>query len=385
MKEFKDDYSEMIETTIENLNCYAGAILNDRHELIEDEDPFFFLLGTEDDKVMEINSLDRIQEEIKDLKIMKQGINIGALEGRLMRAFAEKNDVEPDYDNPIESYSKLDELKPDVADLNASIKDKLVEKFDIEPDLVYHEYDRQDYQLQETFFYSSDCINTLPLIEGIVDSEQNIEREKENLLAKAVDEHREQRQSLDSEYRRPEIPLNPVRWEEVIDEESIGDFMDISDLPSVTYGDSLHLMMEETVDDLDRVESEYPLHFLNPGERDDLPIGNRVDNTLRPDALGDIFVYEFKHMPSNQQEYLHRNGNVEMNRKHSENIQQANLYLNEMDLPAGMLVYVCSDMEVEEYVIERHDNELASIHEDYLNEHVHRREDYNFEIVFSNQ
>lgn len=384
MEELKDSYSEMVEWTVENLDKYAGAILNDRHDLMEDEDPFFFLIWRDED-IMEISSMEEIEEEKRTLKMLKEDISLGALEGRYARAFAEKKDVEPDYSNPVESYGELDELEESLEGIDSRIKDKIIEKFDLDPDIVGQEYDRFDYMALEMFFTLSDRINALPFIESITESQQNIEREKENLLAKAVDEHREDRNSVDPEYDRADIPLEPVDWEEVIEEENIRDFMDISDLPSVTYGDSLHMMMEELAEDVEGVEPEYPLHFRNTGGKNDVPLGNRIDNTLRPDAVDDLFVYEFKHMPVEQKEHLQQNGGIEMNGKHRENIEQVNLYLNELDLPAGMLVYVSSDMEVKEYVVERHDHNPSNDKEEYMAQFIHEKEDYDFNNIFSDE
>lgn len=382
LEELNQEYSEMIEWTIENLNAYASAIINDRHELIEEEDPFFFLIWRNDD-VMEIDSVEEIQDEIETLKMYKQDITLGAVEGRYAKTFAERLDVEPDYENPLPSYRELDDLKQKVDGFSERIDRKIVEKFDLDPERLKESYDIIDYKLFEVFYTLSDKITAIPMMEARVEAEQNIEREKENLLSKAVDEHRKHKESISPDYNRPEMPLEPVRWDKIIGEENLQDYIDISEMPGVTYGDTLHIMMEDLAEEVDSVQPEYPLHFRNKGERDALSKENRIDDTLRPDAVGDLFVYEFKHMPRGQSKFLDQNGELERDGKFEENVRQLNLYLNELDLPAGMLVYVSSEMEVKEYVVERHDiNDWENYLEEFDDRHVHDREEYDFENLF---
>lgn len=377
LEELNEEYSEWIDWTQENLNNYAGAILNDRHDLMEDEDPFTFLIWRDNDDPMSIDSMEELNRELTRLKKFKKDLSLGAVQARYVKAFTEEQDTEPDYDNPIESYRELEELEQRLDGLDRRIEDKIVEKFDLDEDHFTQEYDRFEYRLLETFYTLADSFDAMPVKEALAEAEENIETEKENLLSKAVDEHRKHKESTNHEYDRVEMPDEPVDWAEVIEEENIQDYMDISEIPGVTYGDTLHMMMEQLAEDVEGVEPEYPLHFRNKGDRDDTNKERRIDNTLRPDAMGDLFVYEFKHMPKDQSEFLNENGDLERNGKFRENVEQVNKYLNELDMQVGMLVQVSSDMEVKEYVVERHGRG-----DDYEN-HIHHREDYDFDNVAS--
>jgi hypothetical protein len=375
--ELNDKYSDWIDLTAENLEKYAGAIINDHHDLMEEEDPFFFLIWRNDD-LMSINSMEEIERELKTLKMFKGDLSVGALKSRYMEAFAEKRDVEPDYDNPVESYAELEKLEEKVENLSENIENTLIEKYDLNPERFTSEYNRAEYVLIEALYSLSESIQAFPMEEAQHEAKENIAHEKENLLSKAVDEHRKHTESVDQEYDRVEMPDEPVDWDDVIEEENLQDYMVISDLPGVTYGDTLHNMMEKLAEDIEGVEPEYPLHFMNKGSRDDKNKARRIDNTLRPDAVGDLFVYEFKHMPKDQRDFLDQNGHLERNEKFRENVEQVNTYLNELDMPVGMLVQISSDMEVKEYVIEKHDQSA----EDYEN-FIHQREDYEFDNIAS--
>lgn len=379
MQAEKEDYDGMIEMTIENLNSYAGAILNDRHDIMDDEDPFFFLMWRNED-VMNINTLEELEEEKKTAHMLKQELSLEGIRNRFSETFAKDKDVEPDYENPIESYQKLDSLHEKLENLNSNINDTVVNKTDMDLERMERNLTKLDYHALEVFYVGADDIKALPLIEGVVESQDNIEREKENLLAKSVDEHREHKESVDPEYDRVSLPDEPVNWEEVIEEDEIRDFMDVSDISTATYGDTLHMMMEQLCEDIEGVEPEYTLNFRNTGHERATDIENRVDNSLQPDALGDLFVYEFKHMPVDQKEHLEEHGTLEYNRKFAENVKQVNNYLNELDLPFGMLVNISSDMDVKEYVVERHpQRHTISDPEEYLSEFVHEKDEYEFE------
>ncbi|MFB6115924.1 MAG: hypothetical protein ABEK10_00275 [Candidatus Nanosalina sp.] len=379
LEQLNDDYSGMINMTLENLEKYAGAILNDRHDLMDEEDPFFFLVWRDDD-VMDINSMEELQEEKETLKMFKEDVSLGAVEGRYAKAFVDSKDVEPDYDNPVRSYAEVEELEQKLDGLDERIEEKITEKFDLDQEHFQQGYDIVEYRLLEMFYTLTDEFEALPIPEALSEAEENIKTEKENLLAKAVDEHREHRESVNQDYDRVEIPTEPVDWAEVIEEENIQDFMDISEIPNVTYGDTLHMMMEEICEDIEGVEAEYPLHFTNPGERNDTLNGDRIDNTVRPDAVDDLFVYEFKHMPREQSIHMEENGGLERDEKFVDNVEQLNGYLNDLNMPAGMLVYISSDMEVKEYVVERHDNH-GNV--ESLEEYIHDKEDYDFGSVTS--
>jgi hypothetical protein len=66
---------------------------------------------------------------------------------------------------------------------------------------------------------------------------------------------------------------------------------------------------------------------------------------------------------------------------------QVNNYLNQTGLPVGMLVYISSDMNVHEYVIEKHqttnkENYLREFRrEDYGERFVHKRDEYDFDGI----
>lgn len=377
MQEFKEEYFEMLEFTMDSLDSYGHAIVFDRQDLLEEEDPFLFLPWREDP--MDIDSIEELEEEKLAVEMMKEDISIDAMKNKYAEAFVNRKDVEPDYSDPLESYRKLDELSQSLDGLIDRINSKMVERFDLEPELVETEHDWFEYRLLETFFTLSEKINALPLIEGIVESEKNIEREKENLLAKAVNEHREHKESLNPDYDRVGLPTEPVRWKDVIYEDNLRDYLDITDIEGVTYGDTLHMMMEQICEEIDGLKPEYPLHFTNKGERNDTPNGNRIDNTVRPDAVDDLFVYEFKHMPREQRMNLESEGDLTRDEKFYDNVEQLNGYLNDLDLPAGILVYVSSDMNIKEYVVEQHDKRLEAD----LEEFIHEREEYDFESLSS--
>lgn len=384
MQELNDDYSKMLELTVENLGSYAGVILNNRVEMMEEEDPFFFLIWRDKD-VMDINSREEIQEELKAARMLKEDIFIEGLKNSYAETYTEQLDIEPDHDNPIESYSELDSVSRKLDNLIDTVDQKLINDHDVNPELVKKELDIVEYNIVEAFYCLTDSIDALPLIEGIVDSKENISSEKEDLLDKALEEHENHKNSVNQQYNRTEFPDEPVEWEEIIEEENLRDYMYVSDIATATHGDSLHIMMEELCENGDRVQPEYPLHFLNKGDRLDTPNGNRIDNTVRPDAVDDLFVYEFKHMPREQRDFLDQNGKLEENEKFIDAVRQMNGYLNELDLPVGMLVYVSSDMDIQEYVIEKHPVENWNNYQDEFNrKFIHEREKYDFENIVRN-
>jgi len=375
----KNDLDELLEATIDNLQNHSGLIINDRHDLMDKKEPYFFLRWRSGD-VMSINSMEELQKEIKTANSMKEDLFFENLRTRYAKGFADKKDVEPDYDQPIESYGELDELLSQLEILNTNINDKIVEKTGIDTPKSHKSVNKFEYDSFEHLYASLDNIDALPLIEGIVDAQENIKREKENLLAKAIDEHREHKESIDPEYDRASIPHEPINWEEHIDEDYLRDFFDISDISNTSYGDTLHMMMEQVCEGIEGVDPEYTLHFQNKGHPRATDIDNRIDNSLQPDALTNLIVYEFKHMPVEQKQHLEEHGTLEYNQKLAENVQQVNKYLNELDMPFGMLVNISHDMDIEEYVVEQHPQRYNVFDpEGYIKEHAHKREEYDFD------
>lgn len=378
MEDLQERYSDMIDLTLENLEMYGGAILNNRHDILDEEDEFFFLLWR-DDSVMDIDSIEELESEKESLKELNKAIFAGVLETKFAKSFANDKEDEPNYDKPIESYKTLENIKEDLQGLNQRIEKKIIQKYDIDPELIETNFDTFDYSLNQAFFSLSDNIDALPVIEALVESEENIKREKENLLSKAVDEHREHKESVKNKYNRTQLNTDPIDWKELIQEQDLSDFMDVSEIQGVTHGDTLHIMMEEICQQLDSVESEYSLHFTNKGDERDTPINDRIDNTVRPDAVDDLLVYEFKHMPYEQKLNLQEQGELERDKKFMESVEQLNGYLNDLDLPAGVLVYVSSDMEVKEYVLEKHNNGYAQDTE--IEKFLHNKEEYEFDKI----
>lgn len=377
MSELNQKYFDRVETTIDNLRSLAPAILNDRRDVMEEKDPFFFLIWRDED-VIDIESMDEIENQLQALEEFKRELSVGALESTYMDALADELDVEPDYQNPVQSYAELDELDRKLDGLSDKIHGRLAYKLGLDPDRFETGYDATEYYFVKTLYSLSDSIEVFPMLEAKHEAKENIAREKENVLSKAVDEQRRTKDSVDADYERAEIPTEPITWQRIIEEESLKQYMDVSGIAGVTYGDTLHMMMEELIDDVEGIEPEYPLHFRNTGDRRDTSRHTRLDNTLRPDAVGHLLVYEFKHMPKHQAKSFDRSGDLDRNEKFQVNVEQLNGYLNELDLPVGMLVQVSSEMDIKEYAVERHDAETAD-YEDF----VYDRDDYDFDALSS--
>ena len=379
VQEIRDRYVDMLDLSLENLNKYEGAILNDRHDLMDD--PFFSTFWMEGE-IMDINSVEELEQVKEVTQEFKDSTELENLKGRYASKYAEKLDVEPDPENPIESWDDLDTLYTILETLPQKIDEKMDENHNITDRGFSKEIDFSSYTLSEMFFCISDNINAFPVIEGSVESQEIIEGEKEKLLDYAVKEHEKHKQGLNNEHNCTSLPLEPVDWESVIQEDNLKDYLDITDIPTAGGGDVLHLMMEEASENFENVDPEYPLHFLNPGDEGAVPKLNRIDNTVRPDVVDDLFVYEFKHMPKDQKDFLEKNGNLERDDKFVENVKQVNSYLDDLGLSAGILVYVSTDMEVEEYVVEHHEvHDWTNYEESFSEEYLHKKEDYNFQDI----
>jgi len=382
VQEVRDENVERIDLTLENFNIYGSAILNDRTDLMDD--PFFFTFWR-DEPIMEINTVEELKDEKRMTQEFKDGANLENLKARYAMRYAEKLDLESDPENPVRSWDKLNTLDTILETLPQKIDEKMDEKLNLTENGYSKEIEFMDYVLSESFFVLSDEVHAFPVIEGVVDSQNIIQEEKDKLLDKAVKEHDKHLEGLETEHDPVDLPLKPVDWEELIEEENLKDYLNVHGIPTATYGDSLHLMMEDLSENIESVNSEYPLHFLNTGGENDVSKHNRLDNTLRPDAVDDLFVYEFKHMPFDQKNYLNRNGHLERNTKFIENVKQVNSYLHDLGLPTGIIVYVSSDMEVEEYVVERHDvDDWRNYEESFSEGFIHKKEDYDFQNVLKN-
>lgn len=380
----EEKYSAAIDVTLENFSMFSGAILNDRYEILNEKAPTFMFVDRDED-IMDIDTMEELEEECRKLKDLKQEIETATLESKFAWIYADKLDFEPDEEKPIESYEELDSLERFLDGLVDRVESDVIENCDVDPERFEEGFDIYDYDAAETFFCFTDSFRALPLIEGIVESEENIEREKERMLDRALEEHEEHRKSIDEEHDRVEIPLEPIDWEGVIGDEDLREYVDIRGIPTATYGDSLHIMMEDLCEDVDRIQPEYPLHFLNKGDEQDTPNGHRIDNTVQPDVMDDLFVYEFKHMPRQQEKHLKQNGDLKNDDKFIENVKQVNGYLNRLGLSTGMLVYVSSDMEIKEYVVERHEVDNWNNYDQEFDESfIHEKEDYDFSQVIDN-
>lgn len=385
MQRVKSEYSEVVDMAIEGLMNYSGHILNNRLDLLEENAPDFMALWTEEE-FDDLQTPEDISEELEMMRNFRQTLKLGAVEARYAKSFVEKNDVEVNYEDPVDSYSELEELQQDIDGLVDRIHQTMVNKLDIDDDRFYNELTIDDYEFRKSFFDLTDSFDAFFIREALQEIDEEIDREKENLLSKAVDEHRNDSQEFNEEYEDlTDLPTQPVDWEEEINEETLSDFYDISELVEGTKGYTLHQMMEEVCKDVEGVESEYPLHFLNKGDRDDTPVFDedgkkkRIDNTVVPDAVDDMFVYEFKHLADYKAEFLEENGEVERDNEFFENVNQLNGYLKDLDQPVGMLVFISSDMEVQEYVVERHGQHLRDPNS--IEEYIHEKEDYDFSQV----
>jgi len=382
-----NEYSEVVDMAIEGIQNYAAPILNNRIELLEENAPDFLALWTEQE-FEDLQTEEDLSEELEMIQNFKQNLKLGSVEARYAKSFVEKNDVEVNYDNPINSYAELDTLQEELDGLVDRIRQTMVDKFNIDQDRFYDELTKEQYEFRKSFFDTTDSFDAFFIREAIHEIDEEIDKEKENLLSKAVDEHREGRQEFNEEYDElTDFPSQPVDWEEKIGEETLSDFYDLSEMVPGFHGHTLHKLMEEICKDVERVQSEYPLHFLNEGERDDTPVfdedGNvkRIDNTVRPDAVDDMFVYEFKHLPDRKIKYLEENREIKRDGKFLDNVDQLNGYLSDLDQPVGILVYITSDMEVQEYVVESHNERLRD--PEAIEDYIHEKEEYDFSQVSS--
>ena len=367
------DISDMIignaKKSLRTLKDHADIILYSDMQI--EQNSALKLLNHSD--VSEIESEEEMENELSDLKYFIESVSREREINQVAMELAQKKDIEPDQDNPIQSWEDLGKLEREIDKVPKILRGR----YD-QPD----EYTKEDVEEIRWLLDFAETFDGFPVIEGAVESQEMIQFEREMLMAEAAEEHVER--SL--EYRSQELPAEPVDWEKIIEAQDleVKEYMDIEGIHGATYGDTLHLMMEEAIESVDRVESEYPLHFLNPGDETDVPKPNRLDNTVRPDAVDDLFVYDFKHMPWHQKQKIEDGKPMARDHTFVRNIGQMNGYLNDMDLPAGLIVYVSSDMDVEELVVAQHRSGLGSYvvdfyRESYGDKYVHRREDYDFD------
>jgi hypothetical protein len=288
---------------------------------------------------------------------------------------AKEKDYEPDYDKPLESIGELLELREDVKQIPERANQRAGRSLEVDKDM---------YQMNKSYFLDVDGVDAFPVIEGVAASLEKIDQEIENLMEKSIEEF-----DPDSyENNRPEIPAELVSWSEVLDTDrlpqSIEDYIRVDDLPGVSYGDTLHLAMEELLDDASEIEGcrdsilvEEPLHFTNPYKD--------ADKTPQPDIIDDMVVYDFKYLPKGEKDRLDTHGRIDIHHeKFIENVHQMNGYLNDLNLDFGVLVYVDFDFEVKQYVIERHETDDLDDYKrkfsilDYDMRFVEDKEEYEF-------
>ena len=293
---------------------------------------------------------------------------------------AREKDYEPDYDNPVESIGELLELREDVKQIPEIANQEAGRSLEV---------DRDIYHTNKSYFSNVEGVDAFPVIEGVAASLEKINLEIENLMEKSIEEF----DSDSYENNRPEIPVELVSWSEVLDTDrlpqSIEDYIRVDNLPGVSYGDTLHLAMEELLDDADEIDGcrdsilvEEPLHFTNPHKN--------PDKTPQPDIIDDMIVYDFKYLPKGEKDRLDTQGRIDMHHeKFIENVHQMNGYLNDLNLDFGVLVYVDFDFEVKQYVIERHETDDLDDYKrkfsilDYDTRFVEDKEEYEFPEVLN--
>ncbi|EGQ43977.1 MAG: hypothetical protein J07AB43_03170 [Candidatus Nanosalina sp. J07AB43] len=303
----------------------------------------------------------------------------GFLQNKKANAYAlleaKEKDVEPDYDNPVDSIEELMELREEVREIPERVNQEAGRSLEVDQDI---------YSTNESYFSDVEGVNAFPVIEGVAASLERIDQEIEELMEKSIEEF----DSNSYERDRPEIPVEVVQWSEVLDTDrlpqSIEQYIRVDDLPGVTYGDTLHLAVEELLDDAGEIEGcrdsilvEEPLHFTNPQRS--------PEKTPRPDVVDDMVVYDFKYLPKTESDRLRSQGSIDMQSdKFIENVHQMNGYLNDLHLDFGVLVYVDFDFEVKQYVIERHQTDNLDDYNtkfsmlDYDTRFVEDKEEYDF-------
>lgn len=374
--ELEEEFSEILKEEIDKLNndCNRAAIIEDRRDLLEENEIKFNAFWT-NEEILNLQTEEEIDEKIEEGRKRLSDISLESLRMKLSQRFTEEHNKETDYKNPLESYKQLESLDKKLENLCTTINQKIKDKTDGELEILGDEIKFSDYDNRKVLYESTDNIKAFPLIEGIIESQEKINQEQENLLAKAVDEHREHKNSINTEYESVDIPNKPVDWEEVIEEDHVSDWVKLTGFSdNITYGDTLHLMMEEYCGELESVQPEYTLHFLNKGSEEcAMQKENRVDNSLSPDALGDLFVYEFKHIPREKRHLLNEGNSLKDDKVFREGVKQVNNYLNTLDMSHGMLVNISSDIQIQEYVVEQHPRS-----EEYIDQNVHKKEEYEF-------
>jgi len=205
-------------------------------------------------------------------------------------------------------------------------------------------------------------LNTsFPSFRGAARAIENIENKLHNEIQEAAERYSPKQPAYD----RARLPFQPVDWEQELNESQTAQYAGDHEIHG-SGGDQLHWLME--THETDRLESEYPLSFLQP-ER---------DRTSRPDAVDDLFVYEFKHLPHHKRERLENGEDMPLGQKDWDDFKQLNDYLKDTDLPVGVLVYVSTKQEhIQQYAVERTQALQAS--------NIHRFSDYDFEANIRNK
>lgn len=129
---------------------------------------------------------------------------------------------------------------------------------------------------------------------------------------------------------------------------------------SFGYGDLHEWIEEENLGTKPGIQHEYSLDFLQP----DIV----TQGVLRPDAVEDLFIHEFKQ--PNKRGVPKKLDKLGATTKSEESdLQQINHYLNKMNLPLGFLVYL-NDNAMKRYAIEKSDREVPR------SENIHLADDY---------
>ena len=378
--------SDDIKQLVNSITYYGPAFIQDEdtHDRLEEElgievdvifkyiEEFFDKSREDIDSIEEVNRIAAsLNQRRNEVEVMKSASGKAAKYARML-------DVEPDYQNPVDSALELLKLRGRIENIPANINDKTGRELSI---------DHNDYGGMKAYFSGAYGVDALPIIEGVAESMERIDEEIESLMDSTRDEY----SPNSGTHNPPEIPKDPIEWSEVLDTDrlprNLGSYISVEDLPGVTYGDTLHLRMEELLGDAEEIDgftedilAEEPLAFTNP-ERP-------PEKTPQPDVMDDMFVYDFKYLPQEEVRNLETHGDVNRNHpKFVENINQMNWYLNDLDLQAGILVYVDQEFNVTEYVVERHEGDLLEPYrqrynrENFDQEFVHRRSEYDFSDI----
>lgn len=371
-----------MENALEALNEHEGAIINQWDSIKDDILGKSFILSEEllnsittESELEMTKSI--ISRQMKEAKLDKQV-------SRLALEYIESEDItrEEDLSNYLENLYSLDRR---LERLPVQIRDDISDELGLERTELFS-MDKEAYEDKKDWYDFSENVEALPVIEGAQESRKVIQDEIDSVLDEIIDEHKQHKGEINEEHDRVDIPDEPVDWEEQIDINHINEYLDSTGIYSAGDGDVLHLLMEEyNKENGENIESEYPLHFQNTGRAHETGKDNRIDNTVRLDAIDDYFVYEFKHMPRQQERHLKENGSIRHDDDFIDSVKQLNGYLTDLDMPVGVLVYVSSKMEVKEYVVEQHDvDNWTKYQEEFDSSYISNKETYNFNNILNN-